>query len=576
MRRREFLSSILAGTALAAAGPARAGLLQSTVDWAPLRRAVGDRLLPIVSPLVQAQAGQVDPAELFRRIKNPYWIGDEPGLTQTLGWIDAWTSRPGLMALAAESAADVSAAIRFASSSGIPFVVKGGGHSYFGNSNRADSLLVWTRRLRDIAMHERFRPQGAPAGTEFEAVSVGAGTMWGEVYRVVSRDHGRYVQGGGCVTVGTAGFVQGGGFGSFSKQFGTGAANLIEAEIVTADGVIRTVNAWQDPELFYALRGGGGGTFGVVTRLTLRTHSLPETFGVMAFELRAADDAVWRALVERVLLFYREALFRPEWGEQVRFSPGRRLSVSMLCHSRSEAEIRATWAPFLDWVSAQDGLALAAEPMVASLPGRRLWDPDFITRVPGQTIMDDRPGASSDNFFWSANLGEAGQVLNAYQSRWISASWLEQGRLGQLADALVSASGEWPVALHLNKGLAGGSAEALAATRETATNPAVIDAFALLICAADAPPGYPGISGHEPDVARGRQEAARVSRAMVPIKALDPQAGCYMSEADYFEADWQSAYWGANYARLSDVKARYDPRNLFTGHHMVQPRHRNG
>ena len=95
-------------------------------------------------------------------------------------------------------------------------------------------------------------------------------------YNAVTTKGGRYVQGGGCGTVGVAGLVQGGGFGSYSKSYGTAGAALLEAEIVTADGAVRIANACSNPDLFWALKGGGGGTFGVVTRLTLRTHELPE------------------------------------------------------------------------------------------------------------------------------------------------------------------------------------------------------------------------------------------------------------------------------------------------------------
>ena len=82
-------------------------------------------------------------------------------------------------------------------------------------------------------LHDTFTPLGtAEAGVP--AVSIGAGAMWGEVYRAVSVEAGRYVQGGGCLTVGVAGLVQGGGFGSLSKAYGIAAASLLEAEIVTA------------------------------------------------------------------------------------------------------------------------------------------------------------------------------------------------------------------------------------------------------------------------------------------------------------------------------------------------------
>jgi len=75
------------------------------------------------------------------------------------------------------------------------------------------------------------------------AVSVGAGAIWMHVYDAVTTKAGRYVQGGGCATVGVAGLIQSGGFGSFSKNYGMAAAGLLEAEVVTADGVVRIANA---------------------------------------------------------------------------------------------------------------------------------------------------------------------------------------------------------------------------------------------------------------------------------------------------------------------------------------------
>src|SRR5438270_863790 len=104
------------------------------------------------------------------------------------------------------------------------------------------------------------------------AVTVETGARWLAVYDAVTTRGGRYVQGGGCTTVGVAGFIHGGGFGSFSKKYGLGAAALLEAEIVTADGSVLVVNACNHPDLFWAVKGGGGGAFGVLTRLTLRTR----------------------------------------------------------------------------------------------------------------------------------------------------------------------------------------------------------------------------------------------------------------------------------------------------------------
>jgi FAD/FMN-containing dehydrogenase len=367
-----------------------------------------------------------------------------------------------------------------------------------------------------------------------------------------------------------AGFVQGGGFGSLSKQFGTGAASLLEAEIVTADGTIRIINQVQEPDLFMAIKGGGGGTFGVVTRMTMRTHELPRTIGAVNFEVQASSDAAWQALVAHMIDFYAEALFNPTWGEIIRFAPGRTLSVLMMFHGLDEAQARSIWQPFLAWMATRPSdIELKGRPRFIAVPGNRFWDPSFLRDVPGAVIADDRPGAPASNVFWAANLGEAGQVLNGYQSAWLPQSLLSAERRAALVEALVAGSSQWPVALHVNKGMAGGTLAALSLTEATSTNPAVLDAFALLICAADAAPAWPGISGFEPDVATGRNEAAAVRRAMAPFMALVPEAGAYMSEGDYFDDKWRSRYWGAHYLQLQTTKRKYDPASVFHGHQTV-------
>jgi len=574
MKRRTFVGGLLGSAAFAIAPRPLLGAVSSSGALAELRRRVGARLIPVNSPLVAAaRSGGVGADALFKALKNPYYLGDEPSLTQTLGWMDAWTSQPSQMVVAAESASDVAAAIDVARKHKLRLVVKGGGHSYFGNSNAADSLLVWTRRMDSVELHDSFIPAGSPAGTAGEAaVTIGAGAIWGHVYDAVAVKAGRYVQGGGCLTVGVAGFTQGGGFGSWSTQFGTGASNLLQAEVVTADGRIRTVNAHRDPDLFFALRGGGGGTFGVVTRLTARTHPLPSTLGAVLFSLQANTETAWRALVERIIGFYASDLFNPRWGEQLRFSPGRHLDITMLCHGLDQAQIEAVWRPFTDWARAHPAdYSFTSTPafFVLAVPGRSFWDPTFLRSIPGLVLQDNRPGASSDNVFWAGNLDETAQVLHAYQSAWIPADLLKLERQASLVDGLIAASNQWSVTLHTNKGLAGGSREALAAAAETAMNPQVLEAFALLICAAEGPAAWPGIPGHEPDVAQGRKHAAAVTRAMAPIRSLVPNAGAYMSEADYFQRDWQHAYWGDHYPRLRQIKRKYDPGNLFHGHQTV-------
>src|SRR6202011_1571035 len=191
----------------------------------------------------------------------------------------------------ARNRADVVAGVNFAREHSLRLVVKGTGHSYLGTSNAPDSLLIWTRAMNKITLHRAFVAQGCESRTSpVPAVTAEAGAMWIDLYHAVTTEAGRYVQGGGCTTVGVAGLVQSGGFGSFSKGFGTAASGLLEAEIVTADGRVRTVNSCSDPDLFWAIRGGGGGSWGVITRVTLKTHELPQFFGAAWGSIQAQSS----------------------------------------------------------------------------------------------------------------------------------------------------------------------------------------------------------------------------------------------------------------------------------------------
>jgi FAD/FMN-containing dehydrogenase len=542
--------------------------------WRKLDAAVGGRLVKLASPLsiCREPVDQAACDKLFKELKNPYFVGDSPDLTQTCGWVDAWTAQPSAYAVAAQSAADVAAAVNFARDNRLRLVVKGGGHSYLGTSNAPDSLLIWTRAMHDIALHDAFVPQGCDGKVEPQpAVSVGAGAIWMHTYNAVTTKGGRYVQGGGCGTVGVAGLVQGGGFGSYSKTFGTAAAGLVEAEIVTADGLIRTVNTCNDPDLFWALKGGGGGTFGVVTRMTLKARELPAVFGVVSMTLTAASDEAFRRLIGRFVEFYAESLCNRHWGEVVTFRPGNKIEIGMEFLGFDESEARKVWRPFLDWVAGEGtDYTLASEPFIRSAPMRNRWDPDFFRAVAPQAIVtDDREGAPPENIFWRANFAEAGHVLYGFQSLWLPTRLLAPGRREEFAERLCQASRLSSVELHFQKGLAGAPDDVLAEVRNTPINPAVLDAFALAIVAGEGPPAFPGLPGHEPRLAAARKRAMLIGSAMRELRNLVPEGGSYVAESDYFEPDWQKSYWGENYSRLLAVKRKYDPEGLFFARHGV-------
>jgi FAD/FMN-containing dehydrogenase len=541
----------------------------SEAQWQDLNARVGGHLAHVSSPLeVCRTADKASCDAVFKSFKNPYFIRDNIALTQTTGWFDAWVSSPSVYAIDARSAADVASAVNFAQEHKLRLVVRGGGHSYLGTSNAADSFMIRTRLLDQIVLHEAFVAHGCSDGPQ-RAVSVGTGNIWLKVYAAASKA-GRYAQGGGCCTVNVGGFLPGGGFGSFSKRFGLAAASLLEAEIVTADGQVRIANACTNSDLFWALRGGGA-SFGVVTRVTLRTHELPNFLGGTFGAVKANSDDAFKRLMAEFMRFYRDKLLNPIWGEQVKFRPGNQFEIAMVFQGIDQTAASSTWQPFVDWLKASPSDFTISQPIVSlAAPAHFFWDVAFLKQnLPQVIVHDDRPGAPDDAVFWAGNLGEAGWYIHNYESVWMPQSLLADSGRERLVEAMFAASRKWSFGYHFNKGLAGASTEVLAAARETPMHPAAADAFALVIAAAGGPPAFTGFAGHEPDLAKARRDAAAVRASLAELAALAPGAPAYSLEAGYFQKDWQQSFWGGNYDRLRKIKKKYDPEGLFFIHHGV-------
>jgi hypothetical protein len=389
--------------------------------------------------------------------------------------------------------------------------------------------------MHDITLQEKFVPQGCEkTHAPLRAVTCGAGTIWMQAYDGVTTKAGAYVQGGGCTTVGVAGLVQSGGFGSFSKHYGTAAASLLEAEVVTADGKIRTVNACKGPDLFWALKGGGG-TFGVVGNLTLRVHELPEFLGDVILQITASSDEAFRRLLRYFVDLYHDQLFNHRWGEQIYIGSNDVLAVGMVSYAVAPDEGKKIWQHFLDWVKSSGAYTFGADPIVASIPAQRWWDVQWSKEnLPGRFAADERPGASPNNVWWKGDVGQVAQTLYGYESLWLSASLLEDNSRERPANALFADSRYQGVQLHFNKGLAGAPKEAVESARDTAMNPAVLNAFCLAIVA-NGGGGYPGVSGREPDVSAARKSREQIHRCVNELRAVAPAGGAYVSESNFFE-----------------------------------------
>ncbi|MCI0607407.1 FAD-binding oxidoreductase [bacterium] len=541
--------------------------------WEQLSKQVDGNLIRVeplfgpCNPESKAAACQ----DVVNNLKNPFYLGDQPAGTQVSGWLDAWTPAASVYAVRARNTGDVVAAVNFARENNLRLVVKGGAHSYQGTSNAPDSLLVWTRSMNRVTLHEAFVPKGCEGKIAPEpAVTTEAGAVWADLYDAVIVKGGRYVQGGGCTSVGVAGLVQSGGFGSFSKGFGTAAASLLEAEIVTADGQIRIANECMNPDLFWAIKGGGGGSWGIVTKLTLRTHELPKFAGVIGGTIRASSDAAFHRLISRFIAFYKESLLNPHWGESVKVGSNT-LEISMLYQGNDNAEPQRTWQPFAEWVKKeQDSLTILEEIDSSTIEMRSLWDvPARRKRGSNAMVYDTRPGAPETHGWWRGDQEQVGVFIHGYESLWMPESLLGSDTQPKFVDALLAAGRHNVIELHFNKGLAGATTEVLAAARNTATNPVVLQSFALAITARAGAPRFPGQQGASMDLDAAKRNARSVDAAIAELRRIVLDGGSYVSESNYFHPSWQHAFWGNHYPKLRAVKDRYDPDGLFFVHHGV-------
>lgn len=202
------------------------------------------------------------------------------------------------------------------------------------------------------------------------------------------------------------------------------------------------------------------------------------------------------------------------------------------------------------------------------MPFKDYWNAAYYDETnPAHITHDPREGAPASRFWWSGTQSEVSQYIASYQSRWLPAAMFDRPEV--LAALMFEASRHNWFALHLNKGLSGQSPASRARDEQTAIHPAAFDAAALILSAQTVQHRYPGVAGFEPDAAALTALRQQVDDCMGVFRQALPDAGSYMNEADYFEADWQNQFWGVNYERLLRIKQDVDPGNLFTVHHGV-------
>ncbi|HUE26080.1 MAG TPA: FAD-binding oxidoreductase [Solirubrobacteraceae bacterium] len=295
--------------------------------------------------------------------------------------------RPALIAYCAD-ANDVAAAVGFARDHGLLLAVRGGGHNGGGLGTCDDGVVVDLSQLKQIEVD----PQ---AGT----VRVGGGCTWGEVDRATG-EYGLATPSGIISTTGVGGLTLGGGLGHLTRKCGLTIDNLLEAELVLATGETVRASASENPDLFWAIRGGGG-NFGVVTSFVFRLHEVGTIFGGPTFWPTEAGGEVLSAYREFIpdarrelngFFAYTTVPPGPPFPEELH---GREVSGVVWCYVGPEDEAREAMAPLLDAVPEplMHGVGAMPHAMLQGAfdgiypPGHQwYWRADFVNEIPDEAV----------------------------------------------------------------------------------------------------------------------------------------------------------------------------------------------
>ena len=423
-------------------------------------------------------------------------------------------------ALKATSPADITAALSFARANKIRILVRNTGHDFLGRSTGAGALAIWTQDLKNISFGSwSDRWYAGPA------VTVGAGVIGYEVLEAANKQ-GLTVVSGECATVGLAGgFTQGGGHSALSTQFGLAADQTLSFDVVTAQGEFITASATQNADLYWALSGGGGGTYGVVVSMTVRAYAAKPVGGA-AMQLLASSTT-------------------PEKFEAA-VSAFHALMPAMIDTGAMVVFLQNTQYLVLKPVTVWDSNATYVRDVVLAPFAKALVDLGITPPIAYSTL------SYRDHYDkYMGPLPRGSFEVNRYQFG---------GRLIPRDVAVNKTTDLVKVYRELTASgvlLAGSSADY---SKRGGPGNAVLPAWRNAITQLQM------ITNWNSTAPWADMEAAQkkmTEEFMPKIEAVTPGSGSYMNEADFRQERWQDVFFGKNFKKLDDVKRKYDPENVF-------------
>jgi hypothetical protein len=405
--------------------------------------------------------------------------------------------KPQLRALCKTTNA-VSVMVDWCRSNNLPFAIRCGGHSYEGFS-QSSSVVIDTRMIDAITVN-----------TASNTAAVGAGASLGELYQAIA-PHGFAFPGGSCPTVGVSGHLLGGGYGYLARPFGLACDNVLSVDLIDPQGQQVHADAQQNSDLFWACRGGGGGSFGVVTGYTLR---LQKVASVLTFKISLSK-----------LSFQRAAAVMKEWQA---WAPNAPQSID------SNLVISKDPVGGIDLRCSGQSIGTRQELQ------RQL---SFLTSSPSIVQM---PYFTSVEYFAASKPGPQGWPYPSYmmkgKSDYVTTPMSDAGLLAFMNE--VSTANIYVICDSYGGAVANTAADATAFAHRKGTQYCI---------------------QYGTDQFTAAETAQRLAAMRTFYAAMRPyvSGAAYVNYCDLDLPDYPTAYWGENLPRLKQIKSAFDPGNVF-------------
>ncbi|KAI1608203.1 FAD binding domain-containing protein [Exophiala viscosa] len=492
--------------------------------WQALNASISGRLIVPVPPgqVCQHNSSFYNAAaceDVYQEWSNSSWhasdpftsdYNDEACLPSNLAPCSA-KAYPAYVINAAQ-VSHVQAGIRFAKETGVRLIVKGTGHDISG---RPQALSIWMHNIRGINV--TLNGSCAKSHGGVAAVTIAAGMRMREIYAAAA-EHNITIVGGGDVDVGIGGWITGGGHSPLSSKYGLGADQVLEMEVVTANGSHLTINETSYPGLFWAMRGGGGSTFAVMVSVTVRAYpSIGATWYTYSYNTTADTDTFWSLLTFSMDNFQ---LYR----------------IRGAATPTPQGIIYGIW--IVPEKSIQESKSIIA-PMEQTINDNTFgWDDQVVMGIP-RSIFLTLQSVGENLRLGSRLLGRRALETDPATLKKLLKQTTTNPQ-NAILGSLVAGQGV------KNVKIPGGSNAVLPAWR---------DAYIHFIL----PRVWPFLNETAKIATTNQLRNVEVAA----LRLLAPDSGAYVNEADPTEPNWQQAFWGANYPRLLQLKNYWDPTSVF-------------